>query len=323
MAYKMGETRMLQQEYVLGAIIERLNGHFIGKELFPAVPVESDIFKWAYKNVVGGMTGEVDENDIGDMVDTEYEQRGGNTTFYRERTPLSEYARNAVSMVDLAQDKINTLAQRAALRIESLRINAIIGARQVAAGNHLQYWTDLSVGGRNWIGGGGAVSILDDIVDGHTRIAFYARMNTDILICGSEIAGAMQKNIEAKNWDRKGPMALEYAKEGTQHGIQQPTTEREAANIGRIAGHEVFVSNAVVLSNPKDKDSALVPLLRNDVYLIASGLQLGFMATYEPIQLLTKDYDAFARMNEWQIGYSCGPVIWRPQGIYTIANARV
>lgn len=314
---------MLQEEYVLGAIIERLNGHFIGKELFPAIPVSSDVYKWYYKNVVGGMTGEVDENDIGDLVDTEYEQRSGQTTFYRERTPLSDYAEKAVSIVDLAQDKINTLAQRAALRLESLRVNAIIAARQVAALNHLQYWTDLSVGGRNWIGGAGAVSILDDIIDGHQRIAYYARMNTDVLICGSEIAAAMVKNVETKNWDRKGPMSTSVATEGTQHGITQPLTERDAANIGRIAGHEVYVSNAVVLSNPKDKDSDLVPLLRNDVYLLASGLQLGFMATFEPIQLLTKDHDAFARMQEWQIGFSCAPTLWRPQGIYTLANARV
>lgn len=323
MSMRLGETRMLQEEYVLGAIIERLNGHFIGSELFPAMPVKSDVYKWHYKNVVGGMTGEVDENDIGDLVDTEYEQRDAHTNFYRERAGLSDYAEQAVEMVDLAQDKINTLAQRAALRLESLRVNAIINARQVAAANHNQYWTDLSIGGRNWIGGGGAVSIIDDIVDGHQRIAFYARMNTDKLLCGSEIAAAMVKNVETKNWDRKGPMSLNIAEEGTQHGIKQPLTERDQANIGRIAGHEVYVSNAVVLSDPKDNRSALVPILRNDVYLIASGLQLGFLATFEPIQLLTKDHDAFARMQEWQIGFSCNPTIWRPQGIYTIANARI
>lgn len=319
--HTLAGTRMLQAPEVQSWMIDRLQGAFVASEFLPTTTTGNTVFKWFYRGIIGGMTPEVGENDYGDMIHTEYEQRSAQSRFYRERTAVSLYADSAtIDFADLVRDDINMLSDRLALRLESIRINAITGAVNLAAGWNNRFWTNLAVGGREWVGGVGAVSIIDDIIDAQERISKYARMPTDSILCGTRVAAALQKNIETRDWDRKGPMSLEIAREGTMLGIKQPTSNREQANIGRLAGHEVYVSSAVTLVDEQDVRSNLQPLVEDDVYIFKRGEALGRTVFFETPNLRTKPVDNFGRLQEWQIGMSCVPVIYRPQLVYAYLN---
>ena len=321
MSQTLANTRMLQQPEVQGWIIDRLQGSFVAGDFLPFTTTGNTVFKWFYRGIIGGMTPEVGENDYGEMIHTEYEQRSATVHHYRERTAVSLYANDAtIDFADLVRDDVNFLTDRLALRLESSRINAIIGAVNLAAGWEERFWTNLAVGGRQWVGGAGAVSIIDDIIDARERIAKYSRMHTDTILCGTRIAAGLQKNVETRDWDRKGPMSLEIAKEGTMLGITQPKSNREQANIGRLAGHEVYVSSAATLVNEDDLHGGLTPLMDNDVYLFKRGTDLGRTVFFETPNMRTKAPDQFGRLQEWQIGASFEPIVYRPQLVYAYRN---
>jgi len=319
---------MFQKQVIMGWMIRQLQGSFIAGDFLPITTTSNTSFKWNYNGAVGGMTPEVGENDAGPMIHLTYRQNSATTHDYRERTAISLRVKE-IESVDVAKDNIQNLADRVALRLESLRINAITQNAITAAGAHGMFWRDLSLGGRQWVNGVGAVSIIDDIVDARKCISRYTRMRTDTIICGDEIAAAMIKNIETKNWDRKGPMSQEIAKNATMQGVDFPVTEgdesggnsRAEANIGRIAGHEVFVSSACVLANQDDEQSLLVPILDHDVYIFKRGPRLGRTVFYETPQMLGKEPDIFTRTQEWQVSMNLVPVIYRPQLIFTYRNA--
>ena len=319
---------MWQRQEIMGWMLNYIQGSFIAQDFLPMTGTNNLAFKWGYNGAIGGMTPQSSENDAGSMIHVTYRQNAALCQDYRERTALSLRTQD-IDLIDVAKDNITNLADRAALRLESLRINAITAAAITSAISHGFFWRDLNLGGRNWVNGPGAVSIIDDVVDARKQIARYTRMRTDTIICGEEVAASMTKNIETKNWDRKGPMSLEIAKEGTMQGVDFPTsggneagnTERAQANIGRIAGHEVFVSNAVVLSNQDDPESALIPLLDHDVYIFKRGERLGRTVFYETPQMISKEPDTFTRTQEWQLSMCLVPVIYRPQLIFTYRNA--
>jgi len=319
---------MWQRQEIMGWMLNYIQGSFIAGDFLPMTTTKNLAFKWGYNGAIGGMTPQSAENEKGPMFHVTYRQQSAMCNDYRERTALSLRTQD-IDLIDAAKDNIQNLAERAALRLESLRINAITAAAVTSAASHGFFWRDLNLGGRNWVNGPGAVSIIDDIVDARKQISRYTRIRTDTIICGEEVAAAMIKNIETKNWDRKGPMSQEIAKEGTMQGVNFPTSEgneagnseRAQANIGRIAGHEVFVSNAVVLANQDDPDSALLPLLDHDVYIFKRGQRLGRTVFFETPQMIAGEPDTMARTQEWQISMCLVPVVYRPQLIFTYRNA--
>jgi hypothetical protein len=319
---------MFQKQTIMGWMISQFQGSFVAEGFLPVTTTSNTSFKWGYNGVIGLMTPEVGENEAGPMIQTQYRQNSAITRDYRQRTAISLRVKD-IDAIDAARDNINTLADAIALRLESLRINAITTSAITTAPANGFFWRDLSIGGRQWVGGAGAVSIIDDIVDARKSISRNARMRTDTVLCSDEIAAAMIKNIETKRWDRVGPMAEELPKNATMQGVNFPvtegnesgTTERAQANIGKIAGHEVFVSNACVLANQDDVNSALAPLVDHDVYIFKRGPRLGRTVFYEFPQMLGKEPDIFTRTQEWQSSMCLVPVVYRPQLIFTYRNA--
>lgn len=323
---------MLQKQVAMSWMINYIQGAFVAGEFLPVTTTTSPTFKWFYNGAIGGMTPAVGENDAGPMIHVQYRQNAGICVDYRERTGISLRVQNeSIAWGDVARDNINYLGERVSTRLESLRINAITAAAIRTPASRTFYWEDLSIGGRQWVGGGGAVSIRDDIIHARKHISRNARLRTDTILVNDELAAAMITNVEAKNWDRLGPMAQQPFKDATLEGVDFPTSggneggvsERAQANIGKIAGHEVFVSNAVVLSDPEDETSALTQILGNDVYIFKRGERLGRTVFFETPQLLSKVPDPFTRTQEWQVSMCLVPIVYRPQAIFTLANAVV
>lgn len=320
--HTLAGTRLLQKQDVKDWMIKRLQGSFVASEFLPTTTTMKDVFKYFLRGIIGGQTPEVGENDEGPLIHTEYEQRTASTKYYRERTAVSNYANGAtIDFADLVQDDINFLSDRKALRIESERINAITSAALTATQWKNKFWVDLNEGSRNWSGGQGSASVVDDLLDGVARIRKYARMPPNTLLCGTEAALALQKNTETKDWSRQGPIANQRVREGKTLDIEQPLSSREDAQLGKIAGLEVFVSSAVTLVDEDDLHSDLTPLLENDVYIFRRGTDLGRTVFFETPNIRTKPVDNFRRMQEWQIGSAFVPVIYRPHLIYKITNA--
>lgn len=319
---------MWQRQEVMGWMLNYIQGAFIADGFLPMTTSRSMTFKWGYNGAIGGMTPQSSENDAGNMTHVTYRQDSAMCIDYRERTALSLRTQE-IDQIDVAKDNIVNLSERLTLRLESLRINAITSSAVTSAVSHGFSWRDLNIGGRNWVNGPGAVSIIDDIIDAQKQVARYQRMRTDTIICGEEVAAAMRKNIETKRWDRVGPIAQQYVNQDNFNGIGFPTSEgneggmseRAQANIGRLAGHEVYVSNAVVLANQDDPGSALIPLLDHDVYIFKRGERLGRTVFFETPQMIGKDPDVFTRTQEWQVSMCCIPVVYRPGLIFTYRNA--
>ena len=320
---------MFQKQTIMGWMIAQLQGSFVAESFLPVTTTSNTSFKWGYNGAVGGMTPEVGENDMGPMIHVSYRQASATTKDYRERTAISLRVQD-IDAIDVAKDNIDNLANRMALRLETLRIGAIMTNAVTSAAAHGFFWRDLSIGGRQWVNGVGAVSIIDDIVDARKNISRYTRMRTDTILCGDEVAASIIKNIETKRWDRVGSMADELPKNATMQGTNFPSTEggesgqtneRAQANIGKIAGHEIFVSNAVILTNPDDENSPTVPLLDHDVYIFKRGPRLGRTVFYEFPQMLGKEPEIFSRTQEWQGSMCLTPLVYRPQLIFTYRNA--
>jgi hypothetical protein len=312
---------MLQRQQVQDWMIKRLQGSFVASDFLPTTTTQRDVFKYFLRGIIGGQTPEVGENDKGDLIHTEYEQRSASTKYYRERTSVSTYANQAtIDFADLVQDDINFLTDRGALRLESERINAITTSALTATQWKNKFWSDLNEGSRNWSGGSGSVSVIDDLLDAVARIRKYSRMPPDTLLCGTEAALALQKNTETKDWFRQGPIANQRVQEGRTLGIEQPLSDRENAQLGRIAGLEVYVSSAVTLVDEEDIHSDLQPLLENDVYIFKRGTDLGRTVFFEPPTIITDPVDRMSRSQEWQFGMAFIPVVYRPELIYKYEN---
>lgn len=314
MSVNWASSSILHPNYLLPIVLKRLQGSFVGKFFFPDVPVENIEYGWYYYGTIGGMTPEVGENDPGTFTHTMYEKRVGMIKFYREKGKISHYARTPYIIRNRAQDEMQHLAERARLRLESLRINAIVNNAFTSVGAKDYFWKDCDDDNSNWIGGTGAVSIINDIIDANQRISEYAKVETDTILCGTRIAAAMKKNLELRDWDRAGPLSVNVIRDGKLIPTGVP------GSIGRLAGHEVFSSNVSLLSDQSDEQSALTPLISDDVYIFKRGPELGKMHIFEGMKVLTK-VDEMARETQTQLGFAVEPQIYRPQFIYTIANA--
>lgn len=314
MSVNWASSSILHPNYLLPIVLERLQGSFVGKFFFPDMPVENIEYGWYYFGTIGGMTPEVGENDPGTFTKTMYEKRVGQIRFYRERGKISHYARTPYIVRNRAVDEMNHLSMRAALRLESLRVNAIVNNAFSSAGAKGYFWKDCDDDNSNWIGGTGHVSIIDDIIDGNQRVEEYGKAMTDTILCGTRIAAAMKKNLELRDWDRAGPLSVNVIRDGKLIPTSVP------GSIGKIAGHEVFSSNVSLLTDQSDENSALIPLVSDDVYMFKRGPELGRMHIFEGMKVLTK-VEEFARETQTQLGYAVEPQIYRPQFIYTIANA--
>lgn len=322
MAYTLGTTRLLQKEEVMPWVVKALQGQFVAKDFFPLTPTSLDVFKWYRYGQVGGMTPRAGENEEGPLMHLEYGEQTGRTEFFKQRTSISGFA-DPVSVMSLAQNQINDLSMRLALRLEFERIQAIITNRIVTPARVDQLWTNLSTGGRNWIGGGGAASIRDHLIDAKNRVTQYSKIPPDTLLLGAELGGALQKNVEAKEWDRMGDRAQQAFDTGTINGIEQPAANSDAAaRIGRLCGLDVYISNATTLTDPDDEHSLQVPILDHDAYVFKRGDMLGNTVTFRPPTVDSKPYDTFKDMQEWQLKAAFRVVVKRPWIIYTLLNAK-
>ncbi len=328
----LASTRPLQERVVKQWMIEEIQGAFTGEFFLPTEGVENTVFVWFERGIVGGQTPEVDENDPGPSIHTEYRQRSGRIKFYRETFDLSIHGQSKANVagVDLARDNIKYLTSRGNLRLESLRINAIVAGLLNAAQWENKFWTDLSVGGREWVGGSGAVSIYDDIIDASNLIRKYARIPTNTVLVPADVVGAVQKSAEHRDWDRKGPMSVEFATTGTVGNVKIPVTENPQpeqgsvpfteANVGKFAGHEVFVSSAVTLTDEDDIQSDLEPILEDYVFVFRRGQLLGKTMFYETQQMRSKPVDNFTDTQRWQHRFASTPLVYRRQLIFGYLN---
>jgi hypothetical protein len=96
---------------------------------------------------------------------------------------------------------------------------------------------------------------------------------------------------------------------------------RAEANIGNVAGHEIFISSAYVLVNNDDDDSDLIPIIDKDVYIFKRGEKLGRTVFFEKPQFRSKPPDQFSDTQEWQFRMSLVPIIYRRNLIWTYRNA--
>jgi len=319
MSMTLGNLTIIRPETMLDWIVKRINGQFVGNYFIPNKAVADTVYKWHYYGIIGGMTPEVGENEIGPLISTEYEQRTGRVKFYRERTQVSDYT-NLIELFNVGQENSETLADRLSLRIEQSKIGAIVQNANRTTEAKGYFWKDCSDDGSHIIGGTGNVSIIDTFIDAKQSISEYAKMQPDTVLIGTRLAAAIQKAVEFNQWDRRGPMAQQMPQTGKLEGLEMPTNPMEQVNIGRLAGLEIFVSNASILSDLSNPRSPLIPLVENDMYIFRRGQDLGACNVFIGINV-ENERQKFARMTEYQIETAFRCNVKRPQLIYTVANA--
>lgn len=313
-----GALSVLHPDYMLAFAGERLNGEFVGKYFIPDATVAKQEYRWRYHGVIGGMTPEVGENDIGPLIETRYEQRVGWVKHYKERTRVSKFTKD-LERVNAVQDALKTLTNRFALRQESLRVNAIVDncyATTVGAAAKNFFWIDCDDDASNWDVGSGPVDPVKQILAASKSIRKYALYprGTDTIVGSPDVIEALKNSTGLRTWDRSGPLSANILKDGTLIASNVPGSQ------GRLAGHEVFESSAVILSDQEDEMSTLSPLLDKDVYVFRRGSDLGAMHTFRGLVTRSKNID-FADAIEIQVGGIMATDIFRPQLIYKIANA--
>jgi len=323
---------MLQKEEILDMMLKRLQGKFIGNYFIPNRTIDSIVYLWHYYGVIGGMTPEVGENDIGPLADTEYEERTGRVKFYRERINISDYT-SRVTFRNVLNDKLDFLTDRMALRLEYLKVMGIVSNAYSSAQAENYYYHNCNTKGDHWIGGGGAVDILSQFIDGCQRASEYAKVRHDTAIMGTRLVAALNKSVEWRDWERKGPMSVQIAKEGgiigtgwdpqgklSQNTGKEVVTVDMPGSIGKIGGIEIFESNVSILADQSNTRSALQPLLDRDVYFFKRGSDLGYANVFLGIGV-DEERIKFAHKTEYQIETALKVNIHRPQFIYTIKNA--
>lgn len=309
-----GSSAILQRAYLEPVALQRLRGMFVGKFFFPDQAVDNITYTWYYFGQLGLITPEVGENDPGPYTKTRYEQRTGRCRKYAERVRISTLAREPLIIRNRARDEMDELAVHVANRLNSLRINAIKNAGFFTTGAKTYYWKDCDDDNSNWIGGSGNVNIINDIIDANQRIMEFGKGNTDTILCSTAIAAEMKKSTELRDWERSGPLSVNVLRDNQLIPTNVP------GSIGRIAGHEVFASNAQVLTDPKNPESALVNLVTDDVYIFERGARLAKMYVFQGMTIRRKEL-IFEDAVEVQAKFWVEPQVIRPQFIYKVGNA--
>jgi len=316
MAMNLGNLSILHPDYILPIALKKLQGLFVGKYFFPDAPVSKPEFVWRYYGKIGAMTPEVAENDIGPLDATEYEERVGRTRFYKERGMVSDFT-SVIDTRNIVRDVTEHLTEKFALRVEALRIGAIVNnafSTTVGATAKSYFYIDCDDDNSNWKGGTGAVDPVNQILDAQERITTYAKVQLDTAIASPEAIAALKKIIPLKEWQRSGPLSVEILRDGK---LFNPTVP---GSVGRLAGIEFFEVNASVLASQANPSGALTKLLDKDVYMFKRGSDLARMFVFRGLGVRTKK-DLFADATQLQVHGAMYPYVLRPQFIYTIKNA--
>jgi len=305
----------LHKDYILDKVLERLQGTFVGNMFIPERPVGNFEYSWLYYGEVGGMTPEVHELDIGPLVNTAYEKRTSRIDSYKERTRVSVFAREPYLIRNASQDAINNLSNRAALRLEALRIRAIVNGGFTSADDKGYYWKDCDDDDSHWVGGTGIRSIRKDCFNAIRLMQQYAKMTPDTIIVSPEVATAVRESVELAEWQYSGPISQDIIKAGVLPGGRSLAE----AYMGRLYGLDWFVVNASILSDNENPRSPLVPLLDRDAYIFKRGEDLGALHVFQGIKIDEKD-EVFSNAREYQISMMMKADIFRPQFIHSLIN---
>jgi hypothetical protein len=292
--------------------ITRMEGAHIGEIFLPTEKVNKMTFGWGQHGRIGGATGQVSENEPGDMIIDEFSLQSSRVRHYRERTGVSYYLLQAGLTITSVYDKqIKLLKDRAAHRLEILRLNAIQNGGPQHTDAKGKYYKNLSDTNSEWVGGSGVINIKRDLGEAKMRINKYTQNPPDSLLVSPE---AHLEMLEYQSlWTDRGPLSVDL----WVNGAWKKTPVK--GSVGRFLGFDVFVSTAVVNENLDDPRSLHVPIISNNAYAFSRGADLGVVHTYEDISLVTKR-DDFTRMEEIQINFSAIANLYRPWHIYTLKN---
>jgi hypothetical protein len=315
----------LQEVTVKQKFLQRLKGKFVGNFFIPNVSTATLRYLWYYYGRIGGMTPQVSENEIGQEITQEFEHRSSRVYFYRENAGISEYSLRAGTLITTLVDKVvDLLSSRAALRIEYEKLKAILnGGFNYDAFNNV-YYTDLSTGNRQWIGGTGAVDSQTDMTNAKSRLFTYAFVEPDTMLINPAVYAYLVKTYA--RWDRHGPISQSVITDGTiPNG--RPQDQADKGSVGRLFGLEVFVSNLMAYGTQSDYSKKhddrvkkrLAPIVGNNVYIFKRGPDLAEAHFFNQVNVISEPIRR-AHKTVYQIDFAFNVNIYRPQLIYTIKN---
>jgi hypothetical protein len=213
---------------------------------------------------------------------------------------------------------LDLLVKTAALTLESLRVDALLGQPEHAdAANEGKIYKDCDTDGDYWVDGGGYPNIRNDIIDARTRLMDFGPANPNTMIVGPTVLGAMKKDIKNSEYEIVGPVGQSLIRNGQFPGV--PANNWKAYQ-GTFMGLDVFVSNAVILDNKREPSGDTSLLLDNDV-IICDRDSVGFMKEYKPFRMIS-DIDKITESIEYHGRMWVTPIIRRPNAIYLIKNAK-
>ena len=309
----------LHSYYLTPIAIKRLQGNYIGSALLPDEVTPKIEFSYLYYGDIGGQTPQVSENEYGPYTNLRYEKRADLVRPYKERTRISIHALEPNTIRDVMTDHTEFLADRAALRIESERVNAVVNAAIQTASMEGFYYKDCSAKTDHWAYGNGTANPLNDLTDAIKSLRKHAKVNPNALICGPDVTAVLMKLPAFQEFQIGGMLAPKMIETGALPGSNE-MPGNSVGPVGRILGLTVLESNASILSDNNNPDSPLIPLLQDDVYVLRTGRELGGLYQYGGVQARAFP-DEKGDAIELQIKFWIKSVIRRRQLIYTIKEA--
>lgn len=307
----------LHPKYVTGMFLKALQGNLIFQGQFlPERAVGAKAYTWHRYGRIGGMTPEATENGQLKATNVEYEERADFCKWYGEKAEISDFATMQMGLLrDVTRDHTEFLAQRLVLRMERERLLAIRDEPEIPATNIV----DLSTDDKQWIGGTGEVSIVDDVINLGAKVDYYGKRKPDTVICGWEIGAQIIKETELRQWQLAGPFMQAILNKGV-----LPQGEFGSAFLGQMLGYKFFVSNVSIMADQAQEggDITLNPLLRDEVIMFHSGAQLGALHVWQGTLIRSNPHPERERdLHVISIKKSMKPNIFRPFWIGKFTNA--
>jgi hypothetical protein len=221
------------------------------------------------------------------------------------------------------------MADGMALKEEVLRLDAL-DSRTVPAWipNTADFDIDLSTNDKQWVGGTGAVSIVDDLLDAREVMQANAKVPPTDLIVGTQVALQFLKEPELRQYWLAGPYQAGVLRSGGLEGgpaIMGATGTNEIAGakrdayIGTIAGINIWCSNIHKLSRAIDLESDLEVLIDNKAYLISTRGTLGRLYVFQGMRSWTVP-NLRTEVLDFYIKKAMKPTIHRNQNVIIFDN---
>jgi hypothetical protein len=330
--FSLEQAQVLYPKIVLKKLVPRLRGQLVFNDLIKEEAAEGILASWYQHKNVGVQATVMAENDVPTSMNVSFKEETIKLKPYGKSAYVSQYlTKHPILFRDQVLTDISQgLADAMALAEEVARLDAIAN-RTIPPwiGVNSDFEIDLNVGDGSWVGGE-PLSIVNDIVDAAEVMKRLAKTSPTDLVVGTRVARQMLKEPEIRQRLFAGPGQIQVIRSGGFEGSQAlmgaPGTNSQndmgSAFLGNLAGVKVWVSNVDKTSDPENVESALVPIVSNDAYLISRTGNPTFAALLSWLGLESWSVPNMrSRTLEFYVRKWFAVVMRRPQNVYIFKNA--